>query len=203
MRISTQTALLCTRRALRCVFFFFQIKRVRIFADTHANKVQNQWQGDPASSGVDDLDFVSSMIAHFNDRYCIDTSRIYAAGKSNGGGFTGGYLACDPSLSQQIAAFAPVSGAFYVPGSTEDDCDPATIAIQCNPGRKLVPVLEFHGDADDTIAYAGGLRRGECLPSVLHWVEEWSKREGFGLNNKTTQLYGGKVQKVSLHVDSE
>lgn len=159
--------------------------------------MQNQWQGDPASIGVDDLDFVSSMIAHFNSRYCIDTSRIYASGKSNGGGFTGGYLACDPELSKQIAAFAPVSGAFYLPGSNDTDCSPTTIAIQCNPGRNPVPVLEFHGNGDKTIPYGGGPRRGECLPTIPHWIREWSKREGYGLTNKTTQLYDGKVQKVS------
>ncbi|KAH7317934.1 poly depolymerase [Rhexocercosporidium sp. MPI-PUGE-AT-0058] len=154
--------------------------------------IDNQWQGDPASDGVDDIGFVSDMIAHFTDRYCIDTSRIYAAGKSNGGGFTN-TLACDPELSKQIAAFAPVSGAFYVPGSSEDDCPPQSISLPCNPSRNPLPILEFHGSADSTIPYAGGPRRGECLPTIPHWVREWSKREGFGLTNKTTSLYGGKV----------
>ncbi len=55
--------------------------------------------------------------------------------------------------------------------------------------------MEFHGSADDTIPYSGGGRRKECLPTIPHWVREWSKREGYGLTNKTTQLYGGKVQK--------
>ena len=39
------------------------------------------WQGDPASPSVDDIGFVQDMISHFNDRYCIDTCRIYASGK--------------------------------------------------------------------------------------------------------------------------
>jgi poly(3-hydroxybutyrate) depolymerase len=155
---------------------------------------QDEWEGDPDSSGVDDIGFVSDMISHFSDRYCIDTTRIYAAGKSNGGGFTN-TLACDSNLSTQIAAFAPVSGAFYIPGSSSSDCDAQRITIPCSPGRNPVPIMEFHGSADDTIPYSGGGRRKECLPTIPHWVREWSKREGYGLTNKTTQLYGGKVQK--------
>lgn len=150
--------------------------------------MQNQWQGDPASSGVDDIGFVQDMINHFNDRYCINTSRIYAAGKSNGGGLTS-LLACDSSLSTQIAAFAPVSGAFFVPGSSEDECAPQTIVLDCSPGRSPLPIIEFHGSADTTIPYSGGPHRRECLPTIPHWVREWSKREGYGLTNQTTDLY--------------
>jgi poly(3-hydroxybutyrate) depolymerase len=131
------------------------------------------------------------MISHFQERYCIDPSRIYAAGKSNGGGLTN-LLACDPLLSTQIAAFAPVSGAFYIPSSS---CSATSISIPCNPGRNPIPILEFHGSKDKTIPYEGGGRRGECLPSIPHWVREWSKREGYGLSNKTTEMFGGKVQR--------
>lgn len=141
------------------------------------------------------------MITHFQKRYCIDTNRIYAAGKSNGGGFTN-MLACDSQLSTQIAAFAPVSGAFYVPGSTDTDCQAQTITIPCNPGRNSIPVIEFHGRADKTIPYSGGGRRGECLPTIPHWVREWSKREGYGLKNKTTSLYDGKVTKYEYGGDA-
>ncbi|CZR65631.1 probable poly(3-hydroxybutyrate) depolymerase [Phialocephala subalpina] len=163
--------------------------------------IENQWQGDPASSNVDDIGFIADMISHLSDRYCIDTSRIYATGKSNGGGFTN-ILACDPKLSTQIAAFAPVSGAFYVSGSTESDCNPQTITITCNPGRKPLPILEFHGGKDTTIPYSGGPRRGECLPTIPHWVREWSKREGYGLRNKTTSLYSGNVLKYEYGGDA-
>jgi poly(3-hydroxybutyrate) depolymerase len=134
------------------------------------------------------------MISHFSDRYCLDTTRIYAAGKSNGGGLTN-MLACDANLSTKIAAFAPVSGAFYIPDSSSKDCDPENITIPCSPGRYPIPMLEFHGSADCTIPYAGGPRRKECLPSIPHWVREWSRRDDFGLTNVTTQLHGGHVQR--------
>lgn len=83
------------------------------------------------------------MISHFLDRYCLDSSRIYAAGKSNGGGLTG-LLACDKKLSTQIAAFAPVSGAFYTKHA-ESVCTgtfPQTVPIKCDPGRSPIPIME-------------------------------------------------------------
>ncbi|GAQ05603.1 feruloyl esterase B [Aspergillus lentulus] len=153
--------------------------------------LDNQWQGDPASSGVDDVAFTMEMLDHFEERYCIDSSRVYATGKSNGGGFTN-LLACDPTASERIAAFAPVSGAYYqdVP---EDACNAETVPIKCNTGRCPIPIIEFHGTADTTIPYNGGGRRGECLPSVPHFVREWAKRDGLGLHNQTTSVYDGNV----------
>jgi poly(3-hydroxybutyrate) depolymerase len=55
--------------------------------------------------------------------------------------------------------------------------------------------LEFHGSQDTTIAYAGGPRNGECLPSIHRWVEEWSKRDGLETCGVETDLYGGKVKR--------
>ena len=138
------------------------------------------------------------MIANFTSTYCIDTSKIYAAGFSNGGGFTG-TLACDASINSKIAAFAPVSGAFYIPSST---CNPTTIAIPCDKGSRAVPVLEFHGDADTTIPYHGGVESGDCVPDIPHWVTSWSSRDGLGVRNKTTAgLYGGKATRYQFPED--
>ncbi|TAQ86346.1 hypothetical protein B7494_g5325 [Chlorociboria aeruginascens] len=151
------------------------------------------WQGIPNVT-TNDTGFVSDMMDLFNDIYCIDTTRYYAAGKSDGGGFTG-TLACDYTLSTKIAAFAPVSGAFYIQNTTECvGTVPQTIVIPCNPGRNPLPIIEFHGSADKVIKYAGGARKKECLPTIPHWVREWSKREGFGLTNLTTALFDNHVQ---------
>ncbi|EPE24177.1 alpha/beta-Hydrolase [Glarea lozoyensis ATCC 20868] len=155
--------------------------------------IENAWQGAPYSKGVDDIEFVTDMIDHITDRYCVNPKRIYAAGKSNGGGFTG-TLACS-ALSSKIAAFAPVSAAFYIPLPKDTSvCEPEFIDIPCKPSRS-VPILEFHGSQDDTIAYAGGARSGECLPSVARWVKAWSVRDGLGTCANETVLYGGKVRK--------
>ena len=154
---------------------------------------QKEWQGDPSSKNVDDVAFTMNLLDDVESRYCVDRSRIYAAGKSNGGGFTN-LLACDKTASTRIAAFAPVSGAYYQT-TDEGKCDANTVNIQCTPGREKIPVLEFHGTADETIPYDGGARRGECLPSVPHMLREWAKRDGLGSKNETTELYDGKVHR--------
>jgi poly(3-hydroxybutyrate) depolymerase len=89
-----------------------------------------------------------------------------------------GRLACDHALSQRIAAFAPVSGAYYNKNITKSkDCHPETMPIPCDPGRHDIPILAFHGGADRTIRYHGDFRKGACLPDIPHWVTEWAKRD--------------------------
>jgi poly(3-hydroxybutyrate) depolymerase len=87
-------------------------------------------------------------------------------------------------MSWRIAAFAPVSGAFYINTTT---CDPSTVAIPCNNSRPIL-MIEFHGANDTTIAYEGGLRKNECLPSIPHFIQEWAVRDGLSLVNTTTNL---------------
>jgi poly(3-hydroxybutyrate) depolymerase len=97
--------------------------------------------------------------------YCIDEKKIFAASKSDGGGFDNS-LACDPLLSTRIAALAPVAGAFYI---NTLPCNAATVMIPCNPGRNNIPMLEFHDGNDTTIRYAGVQSEGEYLPSIPQW----------------------------------
>ncbi|KAL3420051.1 ferulic acid esterase [Phlyctema vagabunda] len=157
--------------------------------------IDGQWQGDPTSPpAINDVAFVQDLIDHLSSQYCLDRTRIYAAGKSNGGGFTN-VLACDPLLSTLIAAFAPVSGAFYESNTSASDCVPQNLDISCNPGRVPVPILEFHGSADATINYEGGARKGACLPSIPHWIQDWSIRNGFDSTNVTTDLYDNRLHK--------
>lgn len=162
---------------------------------------QEQWQGDPASKDVDDVAFTLDLLDDVEGRFCVDSSRVYSSGKSNGGGFTNS-LACDKTASTRIAAYAPVSGAYYQ-DVDEDQCDGNTVSIQCQPGREKIPILEFHGAADKTIPYAGGSRRDECLPSVPHMVREWAARDGLGTDNETSELYDGQVQRYRFGTGAE
>lgn len=92
--------------------------------------------------------------------YCIDNSRIYATGKSNGGGFVN-TLACSPGHGGDFAAFAPVAAALYT--------EPA-----CTPARSPMPILEFHGKLDETIPYAGSAKKH--LPNIPDWLNTWGVR---------------------------
>ncbi|KAK4508414.1 hypothetical protein PRZ48_002152 [Zasmidium cellare] len=154
--------------------------------------VEKQWQGDPAAT-TDDVTFTLDMLDQISKQYCMDLEKVYASGKSNGGGFAANILACDPVASAKIAAFAGFAGAYYQnPGG---NCDPPTVPIKCNPGRKPVPIFEVHGSADGVIAYNGGSRRNRCLPTLPHFMTEWAKRNGLGSQNSSTVLDSGRVVK--------
>ncbi|MCJ1417235.1 hypothetical protein MMC32_003577 [Xylographa parallela] len=120
---------------------------------------------------------------------------------SNGGGFVGA-LACDKALSGRIAAFAPVSGAFYEKlGSTTPlggPCEP-------NKNRSSIPILEFHGQDDNTIKYDGQSDRdGATIPSIPSWLEGWAVRNGCanGTKGHVESIHGGKVNRTSWSCDS-
>lgn len=138
---------------------------------------------------TDDTGFTAKILDELESQYCVDTNRIFATGKSQGGGFVG-VLACNETLSKRIAAYAPVSGAFYISdyGGT---CDPTTVTMPtCQPSRTNIPILDFHGMADTTIAYMGGERKGGCLPSIPHWVQSWAERDGLGQTNVSSSVPG-------------
>ena len=128
---------------------------------------------------MNDTQFTDALLTYLENNYCLDTGRLFASGMSNGGGFTGGVAACDPNLSTRFAAFGPHSGALYTGTLDNGNCQPYTVLTNtiaqsvCSPGRKNVPMIEFHGDTDGTIGYFGGGRRSYCLPAIPHWATDW------------------------------
>ncbi|KAG8862633.1 hypothetical protein FRB96_001192 [Tulasnella sp. 330] len=136
-----------------------------------ALEFKSAWQGAPyASPGVDDVQFTKDIITDISSNLCVDNTRIYAAGKSNGGGFVN-LLACQPDTAPLFAAFAPVSAALY----------PGTHAFSnCTPGRP-VPIINFHGLNDTTIPFAG--KSSNCggnstTPDIPTWRAQWAQRNG-------------------------
>ncbi|KAK6001913.1 hypothetical protein QM012_002403 [Aureobasidium pullulans] len=150
--------------------------------------INEQWQGDPDAVGYDDVGFTLELLANLSSTYCVDTNKIYAAGKSNGGAFSAYTLACHPEASTIFAAYGGMSGAYYQ-GDGEDDCHATTVPIPCNSSRSATPIFTTHGDSDDTIPYDGGPRRDRCLPSLPHYMTAWSERDGFGSSNTSASLY--------------
>ena len=153
--------------------------------------IDQQWQGDPAAT-TDDIGFTLELVANLSGTYCLDSSRVFAAGMSNGGGFAANILACDPVASRKFAGFGGMSGAYYQ-GTTDAGCSGDTVAISCNPGRAPVPVLETHGSADGVIPYAGGPRRNRCLPSIPRFMTDKAQRAGIGGVNTSIPYYDGNV----------
>ncbi|MGD8859463.1 MAG: PHB depolymerase family esterase [Myxococcales bacterium] len=92
----------------------------------------------------DDVAFIDQVIERVSQQVCVDRSRIYATGFSNGG-FMAYRLACE--RSETFAAVASVSGVLGIP---REDCDQA----------RPVPLLHIHGTADLIVPYQGGSPTG-------------------------------------------
>jgi polyhydroxybutyrate depolymerase len=118
------------------------------------------WQGAPYSSGVNDVQFVSSILDKIEGQLCIQRSHIYAVGMSNGGGMVS-LLSCQ--LSDRFAAYGIVGGAMYYPVG------------KCAP-PKPTPLINIHGDSDITVPYFGSLQRQ--LPPIDSWVAARAKDNG-------------------------
>ena len=58
----------------------------------------------------DDIAFIGALLDAVEQSVCVDASRVYATGVSNGGGMVA-RLACE--LSDRLAAIAPVAGGPY------------------------------------------------------------------------------------------
>lgn len=160
---------------------FHQIFR-DILTRLQNNRPIQQWEGDPDSKDVSDTTFTLELISHLESTYCIDPSKIYANGKSNGAAFTG-ILACNSTTASKIAAFAAAAPAVYLSNKTHELPD-------CRPGRK-VPFMELHGLKDGTANYTGGLnsRSNGYTVDIPTYVNYLAKADGFNPSaNDTSTL---------------
>ncbi len=98
-----------------------------------------QWDYSATSHPNPDLAFVTAMLDHLESTLCIDTSRVYASGLSEGS-FMTSLLAC--TMANRFAAVAAVSGLI--------------VPTPCIPARP-VPVLAFNGTADPILFFNGGV----------------------------------------------
>ena len=129
------------------------------------------WEGAPycKNTGASDKVFVTDLLNHMRENYCVDDFRIYASGKSIGGGFVD-VLACSQEHGGDFAAFAMDAAAIY----TEAD------GSSCKPARSLMPILELHGTDDKTANYSGEISHDEPLPNIRSVLEDWATRNGCG-----------------------
>ncbi|KAL2352787.1 putative ferulic acid esterase [Cryomyces antarcticus] len=152
----------------------------------------SQWTGDPAAPPlrkVNDVEFTADLLDHIESRYCIDRSRIYATGFSNGGGLVG-LLACNDALAQRIAAFAASSGAYY-----KDEALNEPLFGDCQADRVPTPFLEFHGSTDPVIHYDGDSTPDGPTYNPLEYVQRFCSDDAEGNAKKS---YGEDVEEYYL-----
>ena len=95
------------------------------------------WNAVPHAELPDDIAFLGSVIDDASAELCIDPTRVYVDGFSNGA-FLTSLVAC--RMSDRVAAVATVAGLLLPDG--------------CAPARP-VPILAIHGTEDRHVGFAG------------------------------------------------
>ena len=129
--------------------------------------------GHAATNDVDDVAYTRALLDDLAAVANVDQRRVFATGMSNGAMMT---YRLASELSDRIAAIAPIGG----PMGTED----------CRPERP-VPVMHFHGDADEFAPFGGGKGRGPSgtdFHSVEHSIDAWVAANGCDETPTTTRL---------------
>jgi polyhydroxybutyrate depolymerase len=106
----------------------------------------------------DDVAFGRDLLDQLEQRFCIDPSRTFATGVSNGGSMAA-RLGCE--LSDRLRAIAVVAGGYAGLPS-------------CRPARPL-SVLVIHDTDDRVVPYEG--RGPQRSGSVPRYVRGWAQRD--------------------------
>lgn len=130
--------------------------------------------GPAATQGVDDVAFVDQLIGELEDRYPVDSDRVFAAGHSNGA-ILAYRLACE--LSDDVAAIGVQAGTLGVEG-----CDPA----------RPVSVLHIHGTDDQNLPVDGGVG-----PDSLAGVDFSPPRDGLETLARADHCTGEPVESTA------
>ena len=147
---------------------------VLVFPDGTLNdQGERFWNATPAccdpSDSVDDVGYLSGLIAEAEQTYNIDPKRVYLIGHSNGG-FMSFRMACE--ASELITAIVSLAGSTY---DDPADCAPATIPVS---------VLAVHGTADATIPYDG---RPDIYPGAVETTERFATAGGCDVFSQPTR----------------
>jgi polyhydroxybutyrate depolymerase len=114
-------------------------------------------------SSVDDVAYLTAVIADMKHRYNVDPKRVFIAGHSNGG-FMAHRMACERSAD--IAAIMSLAGEQFL--------DPQ----KCKADHP-VAVLQVQGDQDEVVAYGGGaFAPGLNYPGAKRTIDTWAAKNG-------------------------
>jgi polyhydroxybutyrate depolymerase len=146
--------------------------------------------GKAAKDQVDDVGFVAEVIATVRRKLAVDPARIYLAGMSNGGMLTHRFAA---ERGADLAAAAVVSGAI------------GSVVAQGDAPWKLpqpegaVPMIVFHGLADDSVPASGGVSPGKkderSYLAVSDAIDFWRNADGCGVTPEVQLSNNGLVKR--------
>lgn len=113
---------------------------------------------------ADDVAFTVALLDDLAARLCLDPTRVYATGMSNGGALSS-VLAC--RASDRFAAAAAVAALVHLPACADAD--------------RPVPFLAMMGTGDPVVPFAGG--RVNCcgnpnIPAATDTVAAFARRHG-------------------------
>jgi polyhydroxybutyrate depolymerase len=152
-----------------------------------------RWDTADVSPSNPDLQYVAALLDALESNLCIDMSRVYASGFSDGA-YMVSLLAC--TMANRFTAVGAVSGL--------------QLPSPCAATRR-VPVISFHGTADPILYFNGGvdsanldaqLGGGQSVPpptaateparldgpGIPSNVRAWAAREGCGTDPTDTLL---------------
>jgi polyhydroxybutyrate depolymerase len=143
--------------------------------------ILNSWNAGPCCPPasllkVDDVGFLSRVVAQLVRRPDVDPARLYLTGFSNGGIMTYAMACARPKM---FAAVAPMAG---------------TNVMGCKPASP-VPLLHLHGDPDPTVPYDGRVTASQLLstadfPPVPESVAAWAAADGCDADPTVTTAPG-------------
>lgn len=110
---------------------------------------------------VDDVGFLTAVLDRMEAATCLDRSRVFFTGMSNGG-MMSYRMGCE--RADRVTAIAPVAGSLQLP--------------TCTPARP-VALFAIHGSLDPSVRYDGGIGCGpgmvdtQPIPTI---VADWATR---------------------------
>jgi polyhydroxybutyrate depolymerase len=127
-----------------------------------------------------DVDMAGALLDHLEATLCIDPTRVYSTGMSNGGAMTTA-LAC--RMPDRFAAFAAVTVTFYREG--------------CG-GSRPVSIIAFAGTADPIVPFEGGKVNccgGATIAAAADSMAGWARHNGCAAPTETR--IGSEVRRRS------
>jgi polyhydroxybutyrate depolymerase len=110
----------------------------------------------------DDVAMIGALLDHIESTMCVDQTRVYATGMSDGGAVTSALACRDPN---RFAAFGAVAVVVYVSGCADTP----------------VPIMAFAGTADPVVPFNGGVVRccgHPTLAGAPSAMAGWAQHDG-------------------------